>query len=61
MYIFFPIEINTDTIEFSIKLEKDKELAASRKALYTFVYQGSILLWLIKRPDTGALTTKVAH
>ena len=57
---FFPIEINADTIDFLIKLEKDNKLAASSKALYTFVYQGSKLLWLIKRPESSAFTANIA-
>ena len=60
-FFYFPIEINADTIDFSIKLEKDNKLAASGKALYIFVYQGSKLLWLIKRPDSGAFTTNIAN
>ena len=38
VFFYFPIEINADTIDFSIKLEKDNKLAASGKALYIFVY-----------------------
>ena len=32
---FFSIEINTDAIDLSIKLERDKRLTASSKALLT--------------------------
>ena len=58
---FFSIEINTDTINSSIKLEKDKKTSCLQQLSVGFVNQGSKLLWLIKRPDSSAFTTNIGN
>ena len=61
MFFFFAIEINTDTINSSIKLEKDKKTSCLQQISVGFVSQGSKLLWLIKRPDSSAFTTNISN